>query len=287
MYRGTVEHFLDSSVVGRYRERVQLAFFSPPFPLNRKKRYGNETGTRYIEWLAELAPRLTDLLKPDGSIVIELGNGWEHGRPVMSTLTMKTLLAFKERGGLHLCQQFVCENPARLPGPAPWVTIERIRVKDSFTHLWWLAPSERPKADNRNVLRPYSHSMIELLRRKRYNAGHRPSQHKISDTSFLSNNGGAIPGNHLSFANTNAADPYLAYCKAHQITAHPARMPPQLAEFFIRFLTDEGDLVLDPFGGSNTTGAVAEKLRRRWLTIEPTDAYIESSKARFRAVKVP
>ena len=41
---------------------------------------------------------------------------------------------------------------------------------------------------------------------------------------------------------------------------HPARMPADLVEFFVKFVTDENDLVFDPFGGSNTTGAVAENL---------------------------
>ena len=286
MYRGYVEQFLAAPVSGRYRGRVQLIFFSPPFPLNRKKKYGNKQGESYVDWLADLAPRLTELLTPDGSIVIELGNGWEPGRPVMSVLTMKALLAFAERGELNLCQQFVCENPARLPGPAPWVTLERMRVKDSFTHVWWMAPSDRPKADNRNVLKPYSGAMAKLLARGKYNAGRRPSQHVINDTSFLADNGGAIPGNHLSFPNT-AAEPYLERCKAAGVAPHPARMPSQLAEFFIKFLTDEGDLVLDPFGGSNTTGAAAQALKRRWVAIEPVDSYIESSKYRFARVDAP
>jgi DNA modification methylase len=38
---------------------------------------------------------------------------------------------------------------------------------------------------------------------------------------------------------------------------------------------------MDPFAGSNTTGAVAEKLQRRWLAIEASDAYVESSRLRF------
>jgi DNA modification methylase len=58
-------------------------------------------------------------------------------------------------------------------------------------------------------------------------------------------------------------------------------MPAQLAEWFIKFLTQEGDLVLDPFGGSNTTGAVAEQLRRRWVVVEPVGEYIEGSRGRF------
>ena len=59
-------------------------------------------------------------------------------------------------------------------------------------------------------------------------------------------------------------------------------MPREFVEFFMRFLTDEGDLVLDPFGGSNTTGAVAEEMKRKWLTIEAKWEYATASISRFK-----
>jgi site-specific DNA-methyltransferase (cytosine-N4-specific) len=161
------------------------------------------------------------------------------------------------------------------------VNVERIRVKDSYTNVWWMSRVARPKADNRKVLTSYSPSMKKLLRRKSYNAGRRPSEHKIGQTSFLTDNGGAIPANVLEFSNTVSTDSYRAYCKANDLKVHPARMAPGLAEFFIKFLTDEGDLVLDPFGGSNTTGSMAEELDRQWISLEPQAEYIEGSKGRF------
>jgi hypothetical protein len=267
-YHGTIESFLDSAEGLALRHRVQLVFTSPPFPLNRKKRYGNLIGDEYLEWLADLAPRFRDLLTPDGSIVLEVGNSWNPGEPTMSTLALKALLAFMEKGDLHLCQQFVCHNPARLPTPAQWVNIERIRVKDSFTNVWWFAATPRPSACNKRVLQEYSDAMRSLLRRGAYNAGTRPSQHKIGEKSFLTDNGGAIPSNVLTFSNTNNKEDYLQFCKKIGLEPHPARMPSGLAEFFIKFLTNPRNLVFDPFGGSNTTGAADEELKRRWVSVE-------------------
>lgn len=281
MYQGSVESFLASPEYHSYRGKVQLIFTSPPFPLNRKKKYGNLQGEAYVHWLAGLAPALCELLKPDGSIVLEVGNAWEPRKPVMSTLALRSLIAFLDAGGLNLCQQFVVHNPARLPGPAQWVNIERIRVKDSFTFVWWMSKSERPKADNRRVLNPYSPSMLRLLKTKNYNAGARPSEHHIGAKSFLKDNKGSIPSNVLTFSNTASADDYLKYCRANKIKPHPARMPIALPEFFIKLLTSPKNLVLDPFGGSNTTGAAAEYLKRRWISIEPNESYIEASKGRF------
>ncbi len=262
---------------------VSLILTSPPFPLNRKKRYGNQQGEEYVEWLRSFAPLFRSVLRPSGSIVIEMGNSWEPGRPVMSTLALRSLLSFMEEGKFNLCQQFVWHNTAKLPTPAQWVTVERIRVKDAFTHIWWLAPTARPKASNRRVLVPYSKSMKALIASGRYNSGTRPSEHNIKPTSFLKDNKGAIPSNVLSSSNTSPNTAYLRYCRERGIPPHPARMPVDIAEFFIKLLTQPRDLVLDPFAGSNTTGAAAQRLGRRWLSIEPNESYVSGSKGWFRS----
>jgi DNA modification methylase len=281
MLHGKSDEILDDGSLRRFEGRVNLIFTSPPFPLNRKKRYGNETGESYIRWLCTFGPLFKKMLTPDGSIVIEMGNSWEPGMPVMSTLALRALLDFQSKNDLHLCQEFVWQNPARLPSPAQWVNIERIRVKDSFTKLWWMSPNRKPKASNQRVLQEYSQSMKELLKRGSYNSGKRPSQHNIGETSFLKNNGGAIPSNVLTYSNTLNCEPYQNYCRGNKLQLHPARMPIDLAKFFIKFLTEPGDLVLDPFGGSNTTGAASEELERFWISIEASDEYIKGSRGRF------
>lgn len=281
MYHAAAEVALTSFRLKRHLGSVQLLFTSPPFPLNRKKRYGNRKGEEYVDWLASLAPLFKDYLTEDGSIVLEIGNGWEAGQPVMSTLALRALLAFLDEGKLQLCQQFVVYNPARLPSPAEWVNVQRIRVKDAFTHVWWMAPTARPKADNRRILTKYSKAMRELLAKQKYNSGKRPSQHNIGKESFLSDNSGAIPSNVITLSNTNSNDEYLEYCRANELELHPARMPAGLPAFFINFLTEPDDLVLDPFAGSNTTGAVAQALGRRWVGIEMNETYIAGSRGRF------
>ena len=282
--------------------KAQLILTSPPFPLNNKKQYGNLSGTDYLHWFTTLAPLFSSMLTDNGSIVMELGNAWEKGRPIQSLLTLKSLMAFLEnpKAKLKLCQEFVCYNPARLPSPAQWVTINRIRTIDSFTHIWWMSNSDYPKADNSKVLRPYSKSMKNLLTKGSYNAGKRPSEHTISKRSFLTSHDGSIvhnvleleqmdekreirfPTNALSIANTKSNDHFSLECKKNGIIPHPARMPVELASFFINFLTDKGDLVLDPFAGSNTTGYCAEKLKRKWLCIDTEVAYGKQSEFRFK-----
>ena len=280
-YFGKIEEALESKKFEKYKGKIDLIFFSPPFPLNRKKKYGNLQGEEYITWLSDLSLKLKDFLTEDGSIVIEVGNSWEPGKPSMSTLALKALISFLEKGEYNLCQQFVWHNTAKLPSPAEWVTKRRIRVKDSFTHIWWMSKSDYPKADNKQILEEYSKKMRRLLKNKTYNSGKRPSEHVIGEKSFLKDNEGAIPSNVIVASNTVSHSPYLTYCKANSISPHPARMPLEIPSFFVKFLTDKNDLVLDPFAGSNTTGEASEKLDRKWISVEVDDNYIEGSKGRF------
>jgi hypothetical protein len=264
------------------RGKVQLILTSPPFPLNHKKKYGNKSGEEYVAWLSSFAPLFAELLTENGSIVVEIGNGWLPERPVQSLLTLEALLGFVKHGDadLRLCQEFVSYNPSRMPWPAQWVTVERCRLTDSFTHIWWMAKCDFPKADNRRVQRPYSTSMKKLLETRRFNRGSRPSGFRVGEHAFGKDNGGAIAHslfeledidpnrtsrlpNAFSFANTASADYFSRTCRERNIEPHPARMPSGLANFFIQFLTNPGDLVLDPFAGSNTTGYVAEINTRR------------------------
>jgi hypothetical protein len=114
MYASKIEEALETAAFRRLKGKVDLLFTSPPFPLVRKKRYGNETGEAYLAWLKGLAPRLSELLSEKGSIVLEVGNSWVSGIPAMSTLSLEALLAFKTAGKLQLCQHLICHNPARL-----------------------------------------------------------------------------------------------------------------------------------------------------------------------------
>jgi DNA methylase len=300
-YIGDSQKILSSQLGVALKNKVQLILTSPPFPLNNKKSYGNFTGKQYKDWFINLAELFSDLITPDGSIVIEIGNSWVQGRPVQSLLHLESLLGFvnNSKAGLRLCQQFICYNPTRLPSPAQWVTVNRIRTIDSFTHIWWMAKSDFPKADNKKVLRPYSKGMKALLKKQKYNTGKRPSEHHISEKGFLKKHKGSImhnvieleqvdserdvrlPKNLLSISNTQSNGFYMKTCRERGITPHPARMPLELASFFIQMLTDENDLVLDPFAGSNTTGYCAEKLNRKWISIERLSNYGEQSFIRF------
>jgi site-specific DNA-methyltransferase (cytosine-N4-specific) len=263
-------------------ESVNLVFTSPPFALLREKEYGNKSQEEYIGWILNFTKEIQRIVKPDGSLVMDLGGAYQKGIPVRSLYNYRLLIRMCDEQGWKLAEEFFWHNPSKLPSPTEWVNKRKIRAKDTVNTVWWLSKSDYPKADVRNVLSEYSDKMKKLLQNSSeyYKPSKRPSGHNISE-AFAKDNGGAIPSNLLQIANSDSGSQYLRLCKSLGIPGHPARFPSKLPEFFIKFLTGEDDLVLDVFAGSNTTGWTAQRLGRRWLAFELSHEYLAASAFRF------
>ncbi len=270
---------------------VNLILTSPPFALTSQKEYGNKSSIDYVDWFLDFGKEFYRILKPDGSFVVDLGGAYLPGFPVRSLYQYELLIRLVKEVNFHLAQEFFHYNPARLPAPAEWVNVRRIRVKDSVNLVWWLSKTEYPKADNRKVLRPYSDAMKQLLK-KGYKAKMRPSGHNITN-KFNKENEGSIPpnildnleeetSNVLELGNNESNSKYMMKCKEAGIKPHPAKFPIRFADFFIKFLTEETDIVLDPFAGSNTTGFAAQSNSRHWISFEKDELYLKGSLFRFQ-----
>jgi len=256
---------------------INLIITSPPYALVFKKEYGNVDAKDYVNWFMPFADEFLRILKEDGSLIIDIGGSWNRGAPTRSLYQFELLIRLAKK--FHLAQEFYWYNPAKLPSPAEWVTVRRIRVKDAVETVWWLAKSEYPKANNRNVLKPYSKDMQRLLTNG-YHTKKRPSGHNITE-GFSKDNDGSIPPNILSIGNNDSNSDYLKKCRLHGLKVHPARFPKELPEFFVKFLTERNDTVFDPFCGSNVTGFAAEENKRKWIGCDNVKEYLEGSKFRF------
>ena len=284
---------------------IDLICTSPPFALLRQKAYGNVHSNDYVTWFMQFAKEFARILKPKGSLIIDIGGTWLKGRPERSLyhyeLVLRLCKPVSEGGcGFRLSQELYWYNPAKLPTPAEWVTIRRERVKDAVNTVWWLSLDEHPRANNRNVLKQYSEAQVKLMR-DGYKPKLRPSEHDISD-KFGKDNSGAIPPNIInggwgkddtigdgvfvptnviSASNTASNDLYLRLCREHNVNPHPARFPRALPEFAIGLCTEVDDVVLDPFAGSNMTGYTAEKMGRNWIAFEQNEEYLKGANFRF------
>ena len=263
-------------------DSIDLIVTSPPFALLRQKTYGNADQAEYVDWLCQFAPLVYRVLKPTGSYVLDLGGSYQRGLPIRSVYQFRTLLRHIDDFGFHLAEDFYWHNPSKLPSPIEWVNKRKIRAKDTVNTLWWLSKTEWPKANVSKVLTVYSKRMQTLLSDpdKFYTPKERPSGHQIGK-GFAKDNGGAIPSNLLQLPNSESNGTYLRLCKTFDIAPHPARFPAGLPEFFIKFLTDDGDTVVDIFAGSSTTGEVAERLGRRWITCDLERDYVRAALFRF------
>ncbi len=271
-------------------DSIDVVLTSPPYALHFKKAYGNEEKSSYVGWFLPFAHEIFRVLKPKGSFILNIGGSYNKGEPTRSLYHFKLLIELVETVGFSLAQECFWYNPAKLPMPAEWVTVRRIRVRDSVEYVWWLSKTPWPKANNRNVLKPYSKDM-ERLNRRGIRATVRPSGHNIKSSFSGVDAGGSIPPNviedqdlpveMLQMGNNAANDTYTKKCKDFGLKIHPARFPAALPAFFFKLLTDEGDYVLDPFAGSNTTGAVAEAMGLRWIGAELVEDYLKASRFRF------
>ena len=116
---------------------IDLVITSPPYALHFKKEYGNVEKHEYVDWFIPFAKEIKRILKDSGSFVLNIGGSYEKGTPTRSIYQFKLLVALVEQVGFHLAQEGFWYNPAKMPMPAEWVTVRRIRIKDSVEYVWW------------------------------------------------------------------------------------------------------------------------------------------------------
>lgn len=264
-------------------DSVQLLLTSPPFPqVKERNDYLNPNPNTYVDWLLNIVKQYLPKLTKTGSIVIELGHVYNHRQPTLNIYNYEFIYRAVKELNLHLCFQFFFYNPSSLPSPTAYCNRMRIRPKNSVSLMPWLSLTPKPYADTNSVLKPYSKKFKKLLKLDQITAidHNTPSGHYIHNDTWK-NNGGSIPTNLLQYPNSTSKDKYLYACKLLNKKPHSARMPLHLAEWIIKYLTKPGDLVIDTFGGSNTTGFAAESLKRHWKTIDNNKEFISTSSFRF------
>lgn len=261
---------------------VRLILTSPAYPLLKKKAYANQHPEReHVDWLFGQVQEWLRPLANDGSIVLNLGDVWLPGQPAVSLYQERLMIRLCDELGLSMCQKLYWHSPSKMPGPAEWVTIKRVRVTPAVENLYWLSKTPHPFANNRNVLREYSEAMRSRIAAGGESAASRPSGYELAAGAFGKDNGGSIAHNLLSIANTASNDKYASFVKAQALPQHPARFPIGLAEWCIKLLTEEDDLVWDPYGGSLTTAAAAEKNGRRWVSNDKGLEFVLGGMGRF------
>jgi DNA modification methylase len=145
------------------------------------------------------------------------------------------------------------------------------RLNDWMEYIFHFTKSPKIKARVDNVREPYADSTI-----KRYKSPVAFNE-KVDENGLTTTDDGKMvtenplgkkPSTVFRFNNAGVL-------KGETAGKHPAPFHPDLLEFFIKFLTDPGDIVLDPFMGSGTVAEVCKKYDRNWIGFELNESYGE------------
>lgn len=269
---------------------ITLVVTSPPYPLASARKYGNVPESAYVDWICKTLEPVVKNLVPGGSICLNVSNDiFVPGSPARSLYRERLVLALHDRLGLHKMDELIWENRSKPPGPLQWASLKRVQLNVVYEPIYWLTndPS-KVRSDNRRVLQAHSERHLALIAKggEDREAVYSDGAYRVRKGSYANATEGRIPRNVLSFGHRcNMQIAYKRAAKSMGLPAHGAPMPLSLASFLVNFLSEPGDLVADPFGGSFTTALAAENLGRRWLSTDIMVEYVMGASTRFEQAK--
>jgi site-specific DNA-methyltransferase (cytosine-N4-specific) len=274
--------------MSRLDEPISLVLTSPPYCIARSRNYGGPTVVEYIDFITRCMEPLIKALKRGGSICLNVGNDvFVAGSPARSTVNHRLVIALEDRFQLSLMDVLVWVNKSKPPGPIQWASLQRVQLNSAWEPvLWFTNDPGAVCSDNRRVLMEHTERQLKLIRgggemRERI---HSDGAHRIRmGKSYSRATEGRIPRNVLEVGHSCAGQrTYKAAARELGLPVHGAPMPEKLAEMLIGFLTEKGDLVVDPMAGSFTVPSVAQRMGRRWIGVEKMGEYVRGGAERFR-----
>lgn len=267
--------------------QIDLIVTSPPYLLGKERSYGNIGMDEdiYVSNLLTAIESWLPCLTRSGSIVLNLGESIKPGEGYQNLHREKLLIALHDKLGLKLIQKFQWYSPTKIPS-GHWTTKKRRDCVNVLEDFFWLSLNPKEcKANNKNVLVEYSETQKKYMQSAIRKSGVRkkPSGQSANDESFYGkDHGGAIPSNLLMATPESASSAYSLYCKNNGLPRHNAMFNHLLPEFFIRYLTESGDCVFDPYFGSGNTGYAAEENDRHWIGGEIAKEHLDGAISRFK-----
>lgn len=237
-----------------------LVFTSPPYAERRKQTYGGIKEEEYVDWFIPIGTLIKDVLKGDGSFFLNIKPHTKDGERALYVFDLVCSLK-REVGFFFIDELCWVKNafPGKLKG----------RFKNAFEPIYHFSKSN----PNSIIFNPLAcgtevkEESIERYYRKQCGYPSNGSGMCGMRASNIRNLKLARPSNVLNINNVSN--------QFSNKKEHPATFPEGLVEFFIKSFSNEGQIILDPFAGSGTTGLVAEKLNRKWILIEKEKKYCD------------
>ena len=242
-------------------DSVDLIVTSPPYfdtiDYNNGVKY---TYDEYIEWLVIRLNEMYRIIKPTGSIIFNINDKCEKGFrlpyvfDLVSDVTKKTNLKMYDR--------YIWQKTNTLP-------YQGKRLNDRLEFILHWVKKKDFKANTKAILQPYAEKSLDRMNPKYNFSTNQSIKDGIRQTTekkkIIASAGGTKPSTLFNFKNAGAIK--------NKGEKHPAPFHPDLPNFFIKWLTDEGDVVLDPFGGSFTTYKEALEQGRNPIAFEINEDY--------------
>lgn len=234
-------------------ECVDLIVTSPPYAEQRLDTYGGVCENTFPNWFSEIGIEMYRIMKPTGAFVLNIKEHVNNGE--RSTYVLKTILALSE---IFIWNDTFIWNKLN-----PFPTGSNRRLKDGFEYCYLFVKSKHYKFYPNRVLVRSDSKYLENEKRRNNVCAHNVTNGSGMNMSQRYVSDFVRPSNVISISTDNTN---------HQ---HPAAFPIALPEFFIKLLTDENDVVFDPFSGSGTTLVSAKELRRHYIGCEIKKEYID------------
>lgn len=245
---------------------VDLIITSPPYADQRKDTYGGIHPDKYVEWFLPISEQLFRVLKPTGTFTLNIKEKVVESE--RSTYVMELILAMRKQGWLWT-EEFIWHKKNCYPGKWP------NRFRDSWERLLQFNKSKVFNMYQEEVMVPMGDWAKARLK-------------KLSDTDKTRDNSKVGSGFGKNISNWVDRDKAYPTNVLHLATEcsnknHSAAFPKELPEWFIKLFTKENDIVLDPFMGSGTTLAAANRMRRNSIGIEVVPEYYKMVKKELKA----
>ena len=243
---------------------VDLIVTSPPYADQRKSTYGGIKPDQYVDWFSPKAEQFKRVLKPTGSFILNIKervvNGERH------TYVMELVIALRKQGWLWT-EEYMWHKKNSHPGKWP------NRFRDNWEHLFHFTKAKHFKMYQDQVMVPVGDWAQDRLK-------------NLSNTDKRRDNSKVGSGFGKNISNWVGRDMVYPSNVLHMATEcynrqHSATFPVALPEWFIKLMTQEGDLVLDPFNGAGTTCVAAKKHNRHFLGIDTNEEYCQIASDRL------
>ena len=255
---------------------VDLIVTSPPYADTLS--YGKEIPVfhpdNYPEWFLQLATEACRFLKPTGSFILNINDKIISGK--RSIYIYKLLCLIEEQTGLSLHDRYVWAQKSGIPTGGPRRLNDKVeyifhfcRKKKRVRGEGYTQQNEHFKSNIDEVREPYADISVKRYKSQVYD------NDTVSESGIIDelkgkirriNPKGQIPNTIFSFNNCGAL-------RGKPQNKHPAPFHPDLPHWFIKWLTDKNDVVLDPFMGSGTTATVCVEMERNYIGFELNKSY--------------